>query len=262
MNLSAKELLDLYKGFIRRHSLQEAPREACGIIVTTPDGQAIQRCKNIAENPEEEFEMSVKEFGYHERSALLAYYHSHPIGADLTFSEVDKWVAEALNKPSIIYFVQTDDFKIYVPKGMEIPYVGRPFVKLALDCISLVIDYYRREYNIHLKDFIHKGRENSNWDKDLKHVLEYANKTDLEEHYYDNGFKTVFDGPIKDLKKMKKGDIILMRQGRLPCSSHVGIYLGNNRVLQQLIGSLSEVSYLDPEEKLKTNCVLRHQSLW
>lgn len=45
---------------IRQHVAAEYPKEACGVIIQTGFSQTFIPCRNIADNPEEMFTLSLK----------------------------------------------------------------------------------------------------------------------------------------------------------------------------------------------------------
>lgn len=81
----ADSLVPGFRSDAERHALEDAPREACGVVV---DGR-YWRCRNIADDPEQDFVMNPADYA---RAALSgkveAVVHSHPMGGPA--SEVDR----------------------------------------------------------------------------------------------------------------------------------------------------------------------------
>jgi proteasome lid subunit RPN8/RPN11 len=77
-----------------RHALEQAPKEACGVIV---DGK-YWRCRNIADNPERDFMMSPADYAM---AALFgkieAVVHSHPMGGPA--SDADRMACAGTKVP-------------------------------------------------------------------------------------------------------------------------------------------------------------------
>ena len=59
------------------HALQQAPREACGVVV----GGRYWRCRNIAEDPGQDFVMEPRDYAVAAMYGKVeAIVHSHPQG--------------------------------------------------------------------------------------------------------------------------------------------------------------------------------------
>ena len=74
-----------YRSDAERHALEEAPREACGVVI---DGR-YWRCRNIADDPEQDFVMNPTDYAKAALSGRVeAVVHSHPMGGPA--SETDR----------------------------------------------------------------------------------------------------------------------------------------------------------------------------
>jgi proteasome lid subunit RPN8/RPN11 len=100
--------LDMLKA-IALHGQEQAPQEACGVLV---EGAAV-RCDNVSAWPQKRFEMEASVWVDYE---VEGFYHSHPEG-DQGFSEQDRQVAQFLRIPSIVYIVATDTVEILDEQG-------------------------------------------------------------------------------------------------------------------------------------------------
>lgn len=68
-----------------QHALEQAPNEACGLLVSG----AYWRCRNIAENPELDFALHPKDYlAASIAGRIEAVIHSHPMGGGA--SELDQ----------------------------------------------------------------------------------------------------------------------------------------------------------------------------
>lgn len=66
-----------FRSEFERHALEEAPREACGLLVAG----TYKRCRNIAENPEQDFVLHPKDYLLACAAGKVeAVIHSHPMG--------------------------------------------------------------------------------------------------------------------------------------------------------------------------------------
>lgn len=237
--------------------------ESGGLIVESIDSELsnnfVVKCKNVSTSPKNSFFINVEEWLEIEKSnKILGVFHSHNEDK-LEFSEADIYMSEKKNLVSIIYNTKNGDFKIYSPKKIKIPYVGRPFYPCVLDCVTLVIDYYKKEFNIEIGELFHVARflpdmpRKAKW---LKSVNQEGVR-DLEEYYEKNGFVE-----IDKKSKLKVGDLVLS-----PCveymlpASHVAIYLGNGLVLHHP-DTGSEYAYFAAEYKTKKSItsVMRHKN--
>lgn len=130
---------------IRAHAREDAPREACGLVLRTEDGKAaIARCRNIAREPTERFLMDPTDYLLaKDRGALTALYHSHVTGSAQP-SEADRVCCNAVGLPYVIYSVERNEWSSCTPDGYEAPLVGREWYEGVQDCFSLVRDYFGR----------------------------------------------------------------------------------------------------------------------
>ncbi len=74
------------------HALEQAPREACGVVV---NGR-YWRCRNIAEDPEQDFVIEPRDYAVAAMYGKVeAIVHSHPMGGPASF--VDKYSCTGTN---------------------------------------------------------------------------------------------------------------------------------------------------------------------
>jgi proteasome lid subunit RPN8/RPN11 len=92
------------------HARESAPRECCGLISGTTDGQArtVYRMRNVAADPFVTYEAAPEDLFAAQRSMrergeqLLAIYHSHPRADNPAPSATDVRLAYY---PSAVYFI-------------------------------------------------------------------------------------------------------------------------------------------------------------
>ena len=229
------------RGELIAHSFREAPREACGLIVS---GKYVP-CKNAHATPESNFAIEAKEYARAEkRGTIEAIFHSHP-GDYNKFSTHDATACRASNLPWVMYCMATDDWHYADPTG-NAPYEGRQWHYGIHDCYSLARDFHRREFNIELSDF-DRGEE-----------MEWTNPewNMFERNFANQGFISC-DGALQ------KGDMLLMHL-QAPLPNHVGVFLDANTNIfyQHLLGRLSEANVYGGYWAKNTSKVLRHKELF
>lgn len=192
---------------LQKAILQDAelryPQESCGLLVAVEGGTRYYPCDNVHEKPTESFRIAPEQYAEMEDlGEIVGVAHSHP-DATSQPSIVD---IACCNKSGLPWFIvswpQVDEIRTIRPG--KVPLLGREFVHGTQDCLSLVLDYYRREKGIELGDY----QRDDNW---------WNNGQNL---YLDNLPKAGFE-KVQDLRD---GDLVLM-QIRSPVPNHAGIYL-------------------------------------
>lgn len=207
------------------HAEREYPRESCGVLV----GRRYFPCRNIAEVPGDNFIMHPEDY----RAALDAgepkmIIHSHPDYPCIP-SDADKLGCEESGIAwGIVEVMQGKAGQCYVwaPDDSEQPLVGRQFVHGLTDCLSIVLDYYRRERGIDLGKY---AREDGWWNTGKDYYRELLPVA---------GFAQISGDPID-------GDVVLM-QVRSPVPNHAGVYLAS--------GILAS----EPHHYPAPGCILHH----
>lgn len=224
-NLSA-----LVQAFHEEAALQY-PNEACGYVVAKGSKQQFVPCVNSADKPGLTFEISVDE--YHRASAvgeIIAVWHSHPNSTNVP-SECDLVECENSEMPWFITGVtKVDDEFAFTetntiePNGYELDYLGRPYSYGVIDCYSLVVDYYKREYGIVLPR-LPENRSTRFWETDPPQPL-------MEEACEKIGLDRV------DGQEPQPGDIFLIQTGG-SVANHVAVYIGDDMILHHCENRLS-----------------------
>jgi proteasome lid subunit RPN8/RPN11 len=233
---------------IKEHAVVEYPREACGLVSVVNGREKYVPCRNIAETPLEHFILSPEDYASAEDDGeIIAVVHSHP-NTSAQPSQADLVACESSGLEWIIVNVQQDagmvfcgDVVSFKPKGYEAPYVGRQFVMGMVDCYTLAQDFYKREFGIELREYARRDE----WWKHGENL--YA------ENFAAEGFVQVTGEP-------RRGDAILM-QLRSKVPNHVGIYIGDGKVLHHIYTRLSSIDLYDGYFQEMTYAVLRHESL-
>ena len=103
-------LVQDFKSDAKKHALQQAPKEACGVLV---NGQ-YWRCRNIADDPEQDFVINPSDYA---AAALFgtieAVVHSHPMGGRA--SQADIKACKGTKVPWHIYSMPEDQWSTINP---------------------------------------------------------------------------------------------------------------------------------------------------
>lgn len=190
-----------------------APQEMCGAIADIHDkGRRFFAIDNIAENPEETFEINPK--GWQALAAdgeIVAVVHSHPNGEPF-LSGADRQMQIQTGLPWVLAVGgRLKQFRCC-------PHLrGRVFEYGKADCGALIRDAFML-MGIDLPD--HKRGD---IDDDAEH--EY-----LRKHFERVGFVRVSDG-------LRGGDVILTSYGGH--ANHAALYLGDGQILHHAYNQLS-----------------------
>jgi cell wall-associated NlpC family hydrolase len=214
--------------------LDEFPKEAAGFVVENNFIPA----KNIAENPEEDFKISSKEYiDAVKTGKLQAIIHSHPkpIGVDKSGRHYDPRTPSMndlqgqmdTNIPWGIVSTEGENVSSILWYGLNTPapLLERPFIHNVYDCYTLVRDYYNLEHNLKLGVYPRPA----NW-KDY-------DKNIYERHYSSEGFLPINTPNV--------GDLIFFRVMSRDYIDHAGIYLGDNKFMHHQYNKLSCIETLD-----------------
>lgn len=206
---------------IRTHVSAEYPKEACGLIVETGTGQRFIPCRNVAENPADTFTLSPDDYlAASELGEIIMVIHSHPDVVQLVPSEMDRIQCDHSGVEWGIMSWPDGDFCTLSPRG-DRELAGRRWVLGHADCWSLIMDYYRMEHGIIVKNYS-VDRE---WWVDGKENL-------YDDNWHAEGFVEI------DVSGMRAGDMIMMRV-QAPVTNHAAIYLGDNIMIHHMFGNLS-----------------------
>lgn len=229
-----------------------APEESCGLLIEKYDKTFIKICNNAAVDKTRMFVIDCRDYiRFSKLGKIVGSIHSH-VNKNSYFSILDKMNAEGLNISLILYYNRTGEFFEYTPCGYKNDYLDRDFKWGERDCLSLVIDYYKKELNINIGEvFTDRAKNFFARQREAFSKKEYLKVIDKE------GFTIV-----KNLKDIEIHDIIFMKEfedSEFP--THLAIHLGDNYVLHQVRDSKSRIEYLTPQIKNRIECVIRHRNL-
>lgn len=204
------------------------PNEACGLVVSVGKKSRIFECKNHAEDKRNQFRIAAEDFArLSDMGEVVGVWHTHceesenPSDADRAACESSEltWYILAVRKVEDQTFTFSD-ILVLTPSGFEMDYLGRPYIFGVFDCYSLIVDYYRREFDIVLGNYPHID----NW-ANLGHNF-------FAESYEKEGFIRLID------QAPTAGDLFLIQSGAT-VPNHVAIYLGDEIIMHQTHGRLS-----------------------
>lgn len=200
---------------------QNEPREMCGFVILNGGELEFINCENIADDPENFFEISPDDFvstGF--RYDIVAIVHSHP-GGDPILSVADFQMQQ--NTGMDWWLVCGDD--VYQFPFFE-PLLGRQFVHGHTDCYTLFRDFYR----LAGVEFPNFERDDYWWEDGFNLYMD---------HMEEQGFES-----LTDVKELQVGDVILIQVGA-DVPNHAAIYIGDQMVLHHSPRRLSKRDLYD-----------------
>jgi proteasome lid subunit RPN8/RPN11 len=247
-------ITDPIKEQIKAAAAERFPREACGVVIQTADGQFFIECENTHPKPLQHFKISEVEWDLAEqRGAIICIWHTHP-NARPEASWDDKATAEAWEIPALIYATPADSWDYYQPNGWEAPLLGRPFVFGVFDCWTLCVDHYRQKLGIKLPYF---QTEYGWW----HHQRDASGETILKAPEIAIG--NIDAAGFHVVNELQVNDVVLMRPIH-GAACHCGIWLGDGHLMHHFEGLKSEIIAYQPGVGFygkATEYFCRHNSL-
>lgn len=224
-----------------------APEESCGLLVRVDGHLHYAPARNISADPKERFTLDPQTWAdCEDYGEIVAVVHSHP-NASANPSHADGVGCEASGLPWLIVGHPSCLIVQLQPSGWRAPLVGREFCFGVLDCWQLVRDYYAWKLSIELPDF---ERTDGFWKRREGHEPQHL----IRDHMAEAGFTFIEGEP-------QYGDVIVMRYRSLDVDNHLGIYIGNGRMLHTVMGSLSEEATWGEAWQNRTQGIGRHRSM-
>lgn len=200
---------------------QNEPREMCGFIILNGGELEFINCENIADDPENFFEISPDDFvSVGSPHDIVSIIHSHP-GGEPVLSVADFQMQQ--NTGMDWWLVCGDD--VYQFPFFE-PLLGRQFVHGHTDCYTLFRDFYR----LSGKEFPNFERDDYWWEDGFNLYMD---------HMEEQGFER-----LTDVKELQVGDVILIQVGA-DVPNHAAIYIGDQMVLHHSPRRLSKRDLYD-----------------
>jgi proteasome lid subunit RPN8/RPN11 len=232
---------------IINHSKKVFPEECCGFIVQENDNQICIPCENIAKNKLDNFLISTKDYVSikNRYSKLLFLYHNHIEAKE--FSLIDKKTADFMAIDLLLYINKSNNFKIYYSDEFKnLNYLFREYDFYENNCFHLIKNYFKNELDINI-DF----DESSVIEKRVEDLDIFKIALD---YYKNNNF--IY---IDDIYNLKKHDIIVLKN---KISSHLAVYLGNNKILHQPINRISIIEEYSNQYKKEAQGIFRSNIIY
>ncbi len=238
---------DSVKIDIFKHAEREYPKECCGLVILSGEVMTYKPCTNIV--PDHEDKERGPEYGFcispmdyadaEDEGDIVAVVHSHPdAGAHPSQHDLDE--CDDGDIDWIIVSWPDAHFYQFSPRKNR-PYEGRIFKLGVSDCWSIIMDWYKREFNIQLDNH---SVDNEWWKSGGNLYLE---------NFEDEGFKVV-EG------ELKAGDVIIMSiASKVP--NHGAVYLGDGKMLHHMYGRKSAIVPYNDHYKERTSLVCRYKDL-
>jgi proteasome lid subunit RPN8/RPN11 len=210
-----------------KHAERVYPKESCGAII---NNKYVEYFNDAIEN-EDSFEINNPTFySNYALDKIQAVVHSH--NNQPHASKLDQEKQKDLGVPFIIINIKYGKFEdifFFGYKDIILPYEGRPFHFGAWDCLSLVCDYYKKEFDVEVVSPSRNYNFNETGEKTFELYLDKVPFT-----------------PVKK-EDMLKNDVIFYTWNNQIC--HVGIYLGDDKVLAHWGNQESAIHHIDYKRK-------------
>lgn len=223
------------------HARAEYPREAVGLVVSVGGKPRYLPGRNMSAEADR-FSLHPDDYADAEdMGQIVAVVHSHP-NAGPEPSRFDVASHSARNQTWWIVGLPAGDKGPALWHEMsalgELPLEGRTFVHGAVDCYTLIRDYYKRERGVVLPDFV---REDGWWNRGQNLYVD---------NFHAVGFVPV-DAP-------QEGDVLLLRITASPNPCHGAIWLPGDVILHHLPGRLSCREVYGRAYRERTTHILRY----
>ena len=190
------------------HAKDQDPDESCGLLLNIRGKERYHPCRNLSAQSDEYFILDPEDYIKGSNlGEVTAIIHSHPDTPPVA-SQADKMSCEQTKLPWHIVNPKTETWGYYEPCGYKAPLLGRPWVWAVTDCWSLVVDWYKQEKGINLRD----------WERPLT-PEEFEKDPMFERCAWRTGFRQ-----LKPEEKLINGDLLFMSIGSRGLN-HVGIFI-------------------------------------
>lgn len=226
---------------IREHAAQEAPKEACGLLVIFKGRMQYRPCTNIAEGLSH-FVLKVEDWAETEDKGaeIVAVVHTH-VYLSPEPSQADLVGCETTQLPWVIVNHPVGHYTVIEPRGYQAPLIGRNFHHGVLDCYALARDFY-----------ISKGLQIPNYAREDEWWLKGKNL--FLENFKEAGFYQIGE------EDLRENDALLM-QMHAPVPNHCAVYIGESKILHHVTNRLSGSDIYGGYWRHVTTHVLRHKDL-
>ena len=229
---------DNLKQEILDYAKKQEPREMCGFVVLEGGEKVFYPCPNIADDPENYFEIEHEEWIMtSEIGEIIAVVHSHPNGLPY-LSTADRMCQ--IRCATAFWLVADNEILQFRPVPALL---GRNFINYHQDCSQLVLDAYM----LAGLDF-GKPKPPAGYDFEWFE----SGQSLIEENLVRLGFEKLTEEPAQ------LGDVVLLKICS-PVPNHAGIYLGDQTMLHHSVGRLSARVPYDGAWLRSTHSIWRHK---
>jgi proteasome lid subunit RPN8/RPN11 len=231
------------------HFLNEFPKEACGVVV---NGEFIA-CENVHETPEDDFRIRKGDYFKHLEAGVDAIMHSHTItGPTHKFDNRTPSMADMQGQKNTAVpwgIVATEGENVTCPLWFGLPkpaaLEGRLYIPNVYDCLNLVCDYMKLEFDIDLPIF--------------PRPIEWQtmNKNMITDGIDVSGFRRL--SRSTPLDELQHGDFILFKI-QASYVNHCGVITEDGMFYHQLAGRYSKKDHIGRWEN-QIAMYLRHEDL-
>ena len=234
------------KNKIREHALEEAPRECCGIIV---NNVKVMRCRNVAPKPMDHFSLNPLDYMKASREGdINAIYHSHLDEEKFSPNDIINSQTHEINY--ILYNIKNNAFSEFDPSIKKTSIHSTSFKTGISDCMTLVINYYKENFDIDLSD-LNFLRMKEDWsERDpllIQKIIELnrANHSDLFEEV--DFLETT----------LQKHDIISLEYIKGKGACHTAVYVGSGNIFHHPRGKYPIVERLTESFRKRVKKIYR-----
>jgi hypothetical protein len=210
-------------------------------------------------------------------------YHSHVLGPQ-EFTWEDKTTSEFFGLNLILYCVKSDKFEIYKPNGYIAPFVGRHWVQGIFTCIDIIIDYYKKNFDIKIngyEDLMIYNRYLKYFDFSWAYLMSFhldEPKNDGRKMMDEIAVTPDEDQPwqlllrkngFTQVKDLKKHDVILTKTPNEKFNKkydinypvHAAVYMGDGKIIHHPYYRTSCIGKLEEEIVPFMTHIFRHEKL-